>query len=347
MELLPLLDTPMPKQVSFTPSIQTDICGIKLDSCLMNASGCWCTTESQLNDLVGSAAGAVVSKSSTIEPREGNPRPRFYSDNLVSINSMGIPNLGYEFYLAYGQTISKPFVQSVCPFSLTDLDTMLADLNRVQPVRVVPEEQLRRWAQTRRLVEINLSCPNLVTNPNEYGFEHMELFMDKINQFGNENLICGLKLMPFYEQIHFDQMSRMLLKYDIKFITSINSIPNGLIIDPWTQTTRIYPKNGLGGIGGPVCKPVALANVWNFSKRLGDKIDIIGCGGIESGLDAAEHILCGAKAVQIGTAIMNRTPGYFDVVESELEDYMRTKKYLSLSEFRGGLRVIDSALSQF
>ncbi len=315
-------------------SLETTICGIKLNSCIMNASGCWCTTEKELDDLYYSNAGAIVSKSGTMCPRNGNPKPRFFMDGVgvTSINSMGLPNLGYEFYLAYGKKITmKPFIQSVHPFSLDELDTMLA--------------RIEIASTKRNLVEINITCPNIMNGSNTNTFENFEKYMDRINQNTSEKNICGLKLSPLFEPDHFDIMSRLLLKYNIGFITCVNSIPNGLIIDPRTETTQIYPKSGLGGIGGTYCKPTALSNVYNFSQRLADKIDIIGCGGICSGPDAFEHILCGAKAVQLGTYLVNKSPGCFNNIENELKYLMESKKYSSINDFRGKIKVVDPEIN--
>src|SRR5579872_5331194 len=277
--------------------ISTTIAGIKLNSCIMNASGCLCVSQKELDDLCESKAGAVVSKSGTIEVRKGNLSPRLYLDEYGngSINSMGLPNLGFEFYLNYenngnnvinesfklnygNKAINKPFIQSIHPFSLEELDVMLEKLDAIE---------------RKRLVEINISCPNIIGKGNDNLFGEYDKYMKRVNESNLKNIICGFKLAPIFELEHFDLMSELLLKYDVKFITCINSLSNGLMVDIDKEETRIFPKLGLGGIGGIYCKPIALANVYNFAKRVGDKIDIIGCGGIEKGSDIFEYLLCG------------------------------------------------------
>lgn len=310
-------------------SLSSTICNIKLDSCIMNASGCWCTTESELDDLNNSCAGAVVSKSGTINPRTGNPSPRLFVDSYGSVNSMGLPNLGYKFYTEYGKKVTeKHFIQSIHPFSLEELDTMLYDINAS--------------STTQRLVEVNITCPNLLSASGENSFENFEKYMDRINQSNLPNITCGLKLSPFFELNHFDVMSNLLLKHNIKFITCINSLVNGLIVDPISEITRIHPKAGLGGIGGVYCKPIALSNVYNFSKRLNDKVDIIGCGGVSRGFDVFEYILCGAKAVQIGTHLVRNNPKCFHQIENELKYIMELKKYSCLDDFYKKIKVVDA-----
>ena len=82
---------------------------------IMNASGCWCTTEKELLELANSNSAAVVSKSCTPSYRYGNQHPRRYYNNVLSINSTGLANEGYEFYNSIGKEMkkSKPYFLSV------------------------------------------------------------------------------------------------------------------------------------------------------------------------------------------------------------------------------------------
>ena len=78
--------------------LSTTIAGVRFPTCLMNAAGALCVTEDELRRLGRSHAGAIVTKSMTVEPRTGNPDPRYYGFPGGSINSMGLPNLGYSAY---------------------------------------------------------------------------------------------------------------------------------------------------------------------------------------------------------------------------------------------------------
>lgn len=299
-------------------SLKTTIANIELESCLMNASGCWCSTLYQLNELFNAKTGLIVSKSGTLLSRSGNIEPRLFIDDYGSINSMGLPNLGYNFYTDYGANVNKPFMQSLYPFSFDELDIMV--------------KYIDNKIKKPQLIELNISCPNLTDHRNSE-FNIFESYMDKINQLEYDNLIIGLKLSPLFELQHYDIMSNLLLKYNIPFITCVNSLPNGLMVNVETETTRIIPNNGCGGISGTYIKPIALSNVYNYSKRLDNKIDIIGCGGITSGKDAFEHILCGAKAVQIGTTLIQTGISCFDRIDNELRNIMFNKQYCSINDF--------------
>jgi len=191
------------------------------------------------------------------------------------------------------------------------------------------------------LIELNLSCPNIINKSIvAYDYELLKKYLDIVDNLDTNNLTIGLKLPPYHQEQDFNIVSEIIDKYDkIKFVVCINSVVNGLLVDFETETTKINPKNGLGGIGGVYCKPTALANVHNFYKRLGHKINIIGCGGVITGLDVFEMLLVGASAVQVGTQLMKQGIDIFNTLKKELCDIMIKKGYLEINEFMGKLKV--------
>lgn len=313
--------------------LSTTIESVILKSCLYNASGCWCVTKKELEDVFDSKAGAVISKSCTFSPREGNPKPRLYKNEFGSINSMGMPNKGYRFYTYMAQELqkrgrvsgkeNKPYITSVSGIDLEELISMLSYIDKQGP-------------SIKRLVEVNLSCPNI---PGEaqvsYDFERMDSSLARIFSQKYNNILIGLKLSPYFDPSHIKEVATILRKYPLHFITCINSLGNGMVINPDTDKAAIVPKKGLGGVGGIYCKPIALSNVFQFYRELGSKIAVIGCGGVQCGRDAYEHILCGASAVQIGTQLVKEGVGCFERIERELLEIMREKGYGSIDEFRG------------
>ena len=94
-------------------------------------------------------------------------------------------------------------------------------------------------------------------------------------------------------------------------------------------------------IGGDYIKPTALANVRIFSQLLRPSIAVIGCGGVKSGSDAFEHILCGATAVQIGTQLMKEGTDCFARIATELQQIMQQKGYTNINDFKGKLKTIE------
>jgi len=103
----------------------------------------------------------------------------------------------------------------------------------------------------------------------------------------------------------------------------------------------IKPKGGFGGIGGAYVKPTSLANVRKFRELLRPEIDIIGCGGVETGIDAFEFLLCGASAVQVGTQYAKEGPLCFGQLEEELIEVLERKGYKSIADAKGKLKVLD------
>lgn len=305
---------------------ETTFAHTKFANPFMNASGVHCMTIENLQELEKSDAGAYITKSCTLEKREGNPSPRYVGLALGSINSMGLPNLGFNYYLDYvlevQQNQDTPIFFSIAGMS--------------------PEENLEMLDSIQKsafsgITELNLSCPNVPGKPQlAYDFQATEQLLEKVFAFFKKPL--GVKLPPYFDLAHFDQMADILNKFPLTYVNSVNSVGNALYIDTEEEAVVIKPKNGFGGLGGQYIKPTALANVRAFYTRLKPEIQIIGTGGIETGQDAFEHLLCGASMLQIGTALHKEGPEIFTRIRRELQEIMDKKGYQSIDEFRGKLK---------
>lgn len=133
-------------------------------------------------------------------------------------------------------------------------------------------------------------------------------------------------------------MAEVIGRCGVDYLNLINSVGNGLVIDPTRETPVIKPKGGFGGLGGALIKPVALANVRAFWKLLAGRIPIIGTGGVVQGLDAFEHVLCGASAVQVGTVLVEEGVEVFERLERELEAELKARGGRSAQDYRGKLK---------
>ncbi|MEQ2876341.1 dihydroorotate oxidase [Enterococcus asini] len=309
--------------------LQTTFLDYIYENPLMNASGVHCMTVEELTALENSAAGAFITKSATLAPREGNPEPRYADVPLGSINSMGLPNNGVDYYLDYAlkyqMNHEAPLFFSVAG---TSVDENIALLQKIQD------------SDFQGITELNLSCPNVPGKPQvAYDFPLTEKILTEVFQFFAKPL--GVKLPPYFDMAHFDQMAEILNKFPLTYVNSINSIGNGLYIDPESDQVVIRPKEGFGGIGGEYVKPTALANVRAFATRLKPEIKIIGTGGILTGQDAYEHLLCGATMLQIGTQLQKEGPAIFERIAQELEAIMKKKGYQSIADFRGKVKTIN------
>ena len=306
--------------------LSTVIAGVSFPNGLMNASGALCVTQTELEALGASEAGAIVTKSMTPEPRQGNPEPRYVAFEGGSINSMGLPNLGYPAYaklIPALKRFQKPVIASLAGLQPDDFLAGARALNEAGP----------------DLVEVNLSCPNIPGKPQiGYDFEASERLLDKVGEI--LTIPFGVKLPPYFDPIHHQKIAEVLQRVEIAFVTMINSVGNGLVVDPEREQVVIKPKGGFGGLGGRIIKPVALANVRALWNIWGDRIPIIGTGGVEHGVDVFEHFLCGASAVQVGTMLVEEGCGVFARLARELAELLERKGYASVLACRGKLREI-------
>ena len=309
------------------PSLRTQIAGFSFDNCLMNAAGVACMTVEELEEVRQSAAGSFVTKTATLEARAGNPEPRYRDVPLGSINSMGLPNQGIDYYLDYLLSLqeSQPertFFLSLVGMSPDETHTLLKKVQN---------------SGFKGITELNLSCPNVPGKPQiAYDFETTERLLGEA--FGYFDKPLGIKLPPYFDIVHFDQAAEVFNRHPLKFVNCVNSIGNGMYIED--ESVVIRPKNGFGGIGGEYIKPTALANVHAFYQRLNPSIQIIGTGGVYTGRDVFEHILCGASMVQIGTALHQQGVGVFERVSLGLKAIMAKKGYEKLEDFKGKLKYL-------
>ena len=333
---------------------------------LINASGVKCMYSSQLDELASSNIGSIVTKTCTPSPRQGNPEPRYYEpkNHLLTINSMGLPNEGVQYYLDYYKKKSASLQLSGKGrfLSLGGL-SINENLNMLDIIYQNPENLTYLDA-----IEVNLSCPNIVGKAQlGYDFQNLESYLrvifTKIKKLEEMLLVdmtknvelekpelkdkddtkykvlIGCKLPPYFDMSHFQLVADILNKFPrLDYINCINSIGNGLVIDSDTETVVIKPKNGFGGLGGKLVKPTALANVHQFYRLLGGKVKIIGCGGVSNGDDLFQMILAGATLVAVGSQIMIKGVKCIDTILRELEDIMEKKSYSTLDEFRGKLQ---------
>ena len=309
------------------PSLRTQIAGFSFDNCLMNAAGVACMTVEELEEVRQSAAGSFVTKTATLEARAGNPEPRYRDVPLGSINSMGLPNQGIDYYMDYLLSLqeSQPertFFLSLVGMSPDETHTLLKKVQN---------------SGFKGITELNLSCPNVPGKPQiAYDFETTERILGEA--FGYFDKPLGIKLPPYFDIVHFDQAAEVFNRHPLKFVNCVNSIGNGMYIED--ESVVIRPKNGFGGIGGEYIKPTALANVHAFYQRLNPSIQIIGTGGVYTGRDAFEHILCGASMVQIGTALHQQDVEVFERVSLGLKAIMVQKGYETLEDFKGKLKYL-------
>jgi dihydroorotate dehydrogenase (NAD+) catalytic subunit len=262
-------------------TLKINLAGIEMNNPVMNASGTFGLANGQLIDL--KKLGAIVGKTITLEPREGNLPPRLAETVGGMLNSIGLQNPGVEAYIREDLqeylAIGIPVIVSVAGKTVDEYVEITKIMND-QPVSAI---------------EINVSCPNVRDGGLSFGADEQILadVVKKCRKVCQKPLI--VKLTPNVTDIA--KMAQIAEKSGADAIALINNLL-GMKID--IKSRSPYFANTYAGLSGPAIKPIALRMVHQVSQVV--KIPIIGMGGITTADDAIEFLLAGADAVAIGTA---------------------------------------------
>jgi dihydroorotate dehydrogenase len=284
---------------------------------VMNASGCWVNTPQQVTDISHHLSNCCVAKTCTINPRNANPTPNFIELGTISINSKGLPNLGYQVYRDLWRDLhlkGGTLIMSFDCSNFNDLVIMLSDFNRfveIAKADIAIERGCGTPDATRELVELNVSCPNKMHSGGRiigYDLPYLERILAYIKGMGLQHIEVGLKLPPYLDKYVIDSVGCLIMRYSdvVRFVVCCNSVPNAMVFVPVGEAGT--PKNALasevGGMSGVGAKCIALANVRQFGKIFANSaIKLIGCGGVESIFDVKSFLAVGAVGVQVGRAL--------------------------------------------
>lgn len=266
------------------PRLATSVCGISLKNPVLAASGTYGYGVELQNVVDLSALGGIVVKGLSREPMEGNPAPRLFETEGGMMNSVGLQNIGV-----------RAFVQEKLPALRGEGTAIFANVfgygveDYVEVLRVLED------ADGLAGYELNVSCPN--TSHGGIYFSNDPALLGEVvaaaRGVARRPLI--VKLSPNVARI--EPLARAASEAGADAISLINTVIS-LAIDPHTRRPRL--GGGLGGLSGPAIKPLALRMVYEAAQAV--KIPVIGLGGIATGTDAAEFLIAGASAVEVGTA---------------------------------------------
>ena len=265
--------------------LETSLCGVSLKTPVLAASGTF-GYGVEFRDLVDlPSLGGVVVKGLSRDPIDGNPPPRLWETSAGMLNSIGLQNIGV-----------RAFVRDKLP-ELRDLGvTVFANVFGYAVEDYAEVARVLEDAEGIAAYELNVSCPNTERGGMFFSSDPA-LLADVITAVkkvaGRRPLI--VKLSPNVASIA--PLARAAAEAGANAISLINTLV-ALAVDPRTRKARLGA--GFGGLSGPGVKPIALRMVYEASKAV--SIPVIGLGGIASGEDAAEFLIAGATAVQVGTA---------------------------------------------
>ena len=262
-------------------------CGIELAHPIINASGTFDAIAARR--AFGDALlrrfpfAAFVSKTVTLEPRQGNPPPRLYELPGGMLNSIGLPNKGLEGYLAHDlpelARLPVPLIVNVMGFTREQVATLVEAFGDRDEVAGL---------------ELNVSCPNVETgmimgaDPHETG-----ALLDTVRPHTRKPLI--VKLTPNCTSP--GEVAAAAEAHGADAVSLVNTL-RGMAFHP-RRPSEPWLGGGTGGMSGPAIRAIALAQVAEVRSRV--SIPIVGMGGVQNGRHAYEFIHAGADVVAVGT----------------------------------------------
>jgi dihydroorotate dehydrogenase (NAD+) catalytic subunit len=295
--------------------LSVTIGGLTLRNPVMPASGTFAEGLAQAVDL--NALGALVTKTITRELRAGNPLPRVAEVPGGLLNAIGIPSKGVPYFLDHTLPLYRgwtpPIIVSISAPTAEGFAALAAEIS-------VPGIAA---------IEANISCPNIEEDGKAFAMRPASTEAVVRQLRAATSLPLWVKLTPNTGEIA--DVARAAEAAGADALVVANTIL-AMSIDLHTLKPRL--GNVMGGLSGPAVKPIILRQVYQCARAV--RTPIIGCGGISTAEDAAEYMLAGAAAVQVGTATFVR-PGAMVQIIAGLAQFCAARGFKSITELTGAL----------
>ncbi len=298
-------------------NLETKFLGISLKNPIMAASGTFGFGLEYADTVDLSSLGAIVLKGLSSTPWQGNAGVRIAETPLGILNCIGLENPGVS-----------AFKKDILP-KLSAYDVPL--IANVVGKTVEEYGEVAEALTDSRIaaLEINISCPNVKSGSMAFG-THPETAAEVTRTVkAHTNLPVMVKLSPNVTDIV--AIAKAVEEAGADAVSLINTLM-GMAID--LKTRRPILGNITGGLSGPCVKPVALRMVWQVARAV--NIPVCGLGGIMTGIDAAEFLITGASAVQVGTATL-ASPDALPRITRELADWGEKNQIENISDIVGTL----------
>ena len=301
-------------------SIDTSVslAGLTLKNPVMTASGT-CGYGLELTPFFDPGRlGALVVKGLSVKPRPGNPPPRIAETCGGMLNAIGLQNIGMKAFieecLPRLKPLSTPLIVNILGESEEEYGILTETLGSTDGIHAL---------------EVNVSCPNVQKGGIAFGAkpETLEGLVRFLRKKTKKPLI--IKLSPNVTDI--TEMARRAEGAGADALSLINTL-RGICVNAETRKPRL--ANLIGGLSGPAIKPVALRMVWEAAGSC--RIPVIGIGGIADAADALEFIICGASAVQVGTAQFRNPHACIEIIHG-IEAYLERHGMQTVTELIGSL----------
>lgn len=269
--------------------------------------------------ILDCGAGAIVTKSIGLKPREGYKNPTIVELDHGILNAMGLPNPGIEEFKEEIKQLKR---------SNKIIIGSIFGLNSKEFVEVA----IKMEKSGADALELNMSCPHAKGYGLEIGSD--EKTVRKITSDVKEktNIPVFIKLSPNLTDIV--KIAKAAEEGNADAIVAINTV-KAMKIDIDLKMPIL--ANKIGGYSGKAIKPIGVRCVYEISQNV--KIPVVGVGGITTGRDALEYIMAGASAVQIGSGIYYRDVNIFKDINNEIKSWMEEKGYNKLSDLIGVVHI--------
>ena len=301
------------------PDLRVDLGGIALRNPVLTASGTFGYGTELAPFLDLRRLGGIVTKSLTLEPRTGNLPRRIAETQGGMLNAIGLENVGVDAFLREKLPALHPDVVVVASVFGTEVEHYA--------------EVCERLSASPRVagVEVNASCPHVKSGGIEFG-QNPKLLAELVRGVRRATRRPVLvKLSPNVTSIA--EMARVCEGEGADALSLINTLQ---ALDVDIETRRPVLRNVLGGLSGPAIRPVALRMVWQASRAV--SIPICGIGGIMTAEDAIKFLICGATAVQVGTASYLNPMAAGEIADG-IADWARRRGVARIADLVGTLEL--------
>ncbi len=300
--------------------LSVNIAGLRLKNPVLLASGTvgYGNEIAEFTDL--NSLGGIVTKSLSLKPRKGNPPPRITETPSGMLNAIGLANVGVE-----------SFLNDKIPFLKKLNTTLICNIAASSIEEYVECTRILSLEESIHAFEINVSCPNVNEGGLEFGndLNAVGRITDRVKNATNKTIF--IKLSPNVSRI--SDFAKVVKENGGDGVSAINTLV-GTAFDIYTRKPKI--KNITGGLSGPAIRPIALAKVLEIKRNV--DIPIIGIGGIMDWKDAAEMMIVGASAFQIGTVNFITPNAGVEIVQG-LKAYCEQNSIQNISELTGSYQI--------
>ena len=299
-------------------SLLTQIGPLKLKNPGMVASGIMDETGDAMVRMLNEGAAAVVTKSIGSENNPGHANPSFIDLDVGYVNAMGLPNPGIE---AFGEEMRIAVKKG----------TIIGSVYAASPKEFASlSRKMEEYGASA--IELNLSCPHAKGYGMEIGTDPDMVFSIVSEVKASVGIPVFSKLTPNTHRLI--DIGKAVQKAGGDGIVAINTL-KAMVISP--EAGRPILSNKFGGLSGPAVKPVGVRAIYDLRSSV--DIPLIGVGGIQTWRDAAEYIMAGASAYQVGSAIGTHGTGVINAINEGLKRFMKEYGYSSLEKMVGAAHV--------